>query len=314
MSSSHRHASTSGAANAGKLKIALGLTASYLVAEVVGGLVTGSLALLSDAAHMLTDVMALIVALIAIRIGQRAADPKRTFGYYRFEILAAAFNAAVLFLVAFYILFEAYRRFQEPPEIQSGGMLIVAAIGLVVNAASLWVLRSGSEASLNMKSAYLEVWSDALGSIAVIVAALVIRYTGWWPVDPILAVLIGLWVLPRTWKLLGESINVLLEGVPKGVEMQKLHDALAALSGVREVHDLHVWSLTSDRNSMTVHLVADSPSTALVAEAQRIAQEHDIEHASIQLEDTASAASEQGAHPRWPDPGRPLPPSSRTAP
>lgn len=298
MSAGHSHASSSGAENAGKLKIALTLTASYLIAEVVGGLMTGSLALLSDAAHMLTDVMALIVALVAIRIGQRAPDPKRTFGYYRFEILAAAFNAAVLFLVAFYILFEAYRRFQEPLEIQSGGMLIVAVIGLIVNAVSMWILRSGSDSSLNMKGAYLEVWSDALGSVAVIVAALIIRYTGWWPVDPILAVLIGLWVLPRTWQLLGQSINVLLEGVPEGIELQKLHDALAALPGVREVHDLHVWSLTSGRNSMTVHLVAHLPSTSLVSEAQRIAREHDIEHASIQVEDAATAAAEEGAHPR----------------
>lgn len=298
MSSGHAPAGGKGAENAGRLKIALALTATYLLAEVVGGLVTGSLALLSDAAHMLTDVMALIVALVAIRIGQRAADPKRTFGYYRFEILAAAFNAAVLFLVAFYILFEAYRRFQEPPEIETGGMLIVAAIGLVVNIASMLILRQGSESSLNMKGAYLEVWSDMLGSIGVIVAAIIIRYTGWWPVDPILAVLIGLWVLPRTWQLLGQSLNVLLEGVPEGMELQKLHDALAALPGVREVHDLHVWSLTSGRNSMTVHLVADSPSATLVTEAQRIARDHEIEHASIQVEDASIAAAEQGAHPR----------------
>ena len=299
MSSDHSHAGTGGAANVSKLKIALALTSTYLIAEVIGGIVTGSLALLSDAAHMLTDVMALIVALVAIRIGQRAADRKRTFGYYRFEILAAAFNAAVLFLVAFYILYEGYQRFREPPEIQTGGMLIVAAIGLVVNIASMMILRSGSESSLNMKGAYLEVWSDMLGSIGVIIAALVIRYTGWWPADPILAVLIGLWVLPRTWKLLGQSVNVLLEGVPEGIELQRLHDALAALPGVREVHDLHVWSLTSGRNSMTVHLVADVPDTKLVAEAQRIAAEHEIEHASIQLDDAASAAAEKGAHPRW---------------
>jgi cobalt-zinc-cadmium efflux system protein len=298
MSSKHSHTGSGGTGNAGKLKIALALTGTYLIAEVAGAFLTGSLALLSDAAHMLTDVMALIVALVAIRIGQRAADAKRTFGYYRFEILAAAFNAAVLFLVAFYILYEAYRRFQEPPEVQTGGMLIVAVIGLLVNVASMLILRSGSESSLNMKGAYLEVWSDALGSVAVIVAALIIRYTGWWPVDPILAVLIGLWVLPRTWQLLGQSINVLLEGVPKGFELQKLHAALAALPGVREVHDLHVWSLTSDRNSMTVHLVVDSPNTQLVAEAQRIAREHDIEHASIQLDDVAFAASERGVHPR----------------
>ena len=297
MSSGHSH--TGGSAHAAKLKIALALTATYLVAEVIGGFITQSLALLSDAAHMLTDVMALVVALVAIRIGERPADPRRTFGYYRFEILAAAFNAAVLFLVAIYILYEAYRRFSDPPEIQSGGMFIVATVGLAVNVASMLILRSGSKSSLNLRGAYLEVWSDALGSIGVIAAALIIRYTGWWAVDPILAVLIGLWVLPRTWQLLGESINILLEGVPKGIELEKLHDALAALPDVREVHDLHVWSLTSGRNSMTVHLVTENPNTSLVAEAQRVAREHDIEHASIQLEDAAMAATEQGAHPRW---------------
>ena len=303
MSSDHTHIGN-GAAHTGKLKLALALTSTYLVAEVVGGILTGSLALLSDAAHMLTDVMALIVALVAIRIGQRPADPKRTFGYYRFEILAAAFNAAVLFIVAFYILYQAYRRFQEPPQIESSGMLIVAVIGLAVNLASMWILRSGSEASLNMKGAYLEVWSDALGSVAVIVAAIIIRYTGWWPADPILAVLIGFWVLPRTWKLLSHSINVLLEGVPEGIELEELHDSLAALPGVREVHDLHVWSLTSGRNSMTVHLVSDSPDISLVSEAQRIAREHDIEHASIQVEDAAMAAAEHGAHPSLRIPGQ----------
>lgn len=288
-----------GGAHAGKLKIALALTGTYFIAEVVGGLMTGSLALLSDAAHMLTDVMALIVALVAIRIGQRAPDPKRTFGYYRFEILAAAFNAAVLFVVAFYILYEAYRRFSEPPDIQTGGMLIVAVIGLLVNGVSMWVLRGSSDSSLNMKGAYLEVLSDTLGSVGVIGAAILIRFTGWWQVDPILAVLIGLWVLPRTWKLLGQSVNVLLEGVPEGFELQKLHDALTALPGVREVHDLHVWSLTSGRNSMTVHLVANSASPNVVQQAQQIAREHDIEHASIQVEENGTASLERGSHPRW---------------
>ena len=298
MSAGHDHvAKNGGAAHAGKLKIALALTGSYLVAEVVGGIVTRSLALLSDAAHMLTDVSALIVSLLAIRIGQRAADPKRTFGYYRFEILAATFNAVVLFLVAIYILYEAYRRFQTPPEIQSGGMLIVALIGLLVNVASMSILRAGSEASLNLKGAYLEVWSDTLGSVAVIVAALVIRYSGWWPIDPILAVLIGLWVLPRTWKLLSESLNILLEGVPEGIELQELHDALAALPNVREVHDLHVWSLTSGRNSMTVHLLVDPPAAeSIVRDAQRIAREHKIEHATIQVEDKATMKSEHDVH------------------
>lgn len=291
-----RNAPREGGGNAGKLKLALGLTSIYFIAEVVGGLMTGSLALLSDAAHMLTDVMALIVALIAIRIGQRAADAKRTFGYLRFEILAAAFNAAVLFLVAFYILYEAWRRFSEPPEIQTGGMLIVASIGLLVNGASMWILRGTGDKNLNMKGAYLEVLSDTIGSVGVIVAALVIRFTGWWQVDPILAVLIGLWVLPRTWKLLGQSVNVLLEGVPEGFPLQKLYDALAALPGVRGVHDLHVWSLTSGRNSMTVHLVVETPSVTQVKEAQRVAREHGVEHASIQMDDVATAGAEAGRH------------------
>jgi len=285
-----------GGANAGKLKLALSLTGTYFIAEVVGGLMTGSLALRSDAAHMLTDVMALIVALIAIRIGQRAADAKRTFGYLRFEILAAAFNAAVLFLVAFYILYEAWRRFSTPPEIQTGGMLIVASIGLLVNGASMWILRGTGDKNLNMKGAYLEVLSDTIGSVGVIVAAIVIRVTGWWQVDPILAVLIGLWVLPRTWKLLGQSVNVLLEGVPEGFPLQKLHDALAALPGVRGVHDLHVWSLTSGRNSMTVHLVVETPGVIQVKEAQRVAREHGVEHASIQIDDVETAKTEAGGH------------------
>lgn len=248
---------------------------------------------------MLTDVLALMIALIAIRIGKRPADTKRTFGYYRFEILAASFNAVVLFLVAIYILYEAYQRFFEPPEIESGLMLGVAAAGLIVNLISIRLLRSGSAQSLNMKGAYLEVLSDLLGSFAVIVAALVIRFTGWWQVDPILAVLIGLWVLPRTWTLLSESINILLEGVPAGIELQQLHDALAALPGVRAVHDLHVWAITSGQNSMTVHLVANPGESDidLLRAAQQIARDHGIEHASIQVEDSETLQREHRIHP-----------------
>ncbi|MBS0657240.1 MAG: cation transporter [Verrucomicrobia bacterium] len=311
MSADHQVSRDSSAAHVSRLKLALVLTGSFLIIEVVGGLWTGSLALLSDAAHMLTDVSALILALVAIRVGKRAADAKRTFGYYRFEILAAAFNAVVLFLVAFYILYEAYQRFRQPPvEIASGWMLAIAAAGLVINLISMSVLRSGSTESLNVKGAYLEVWSDMLGSIAVIVAALIIKLTGWWPIDPILGVLIGFWVLPRTWTLLNESLNVLLEGVPDGIELQKIHDALAALPGVTEVHDLHVWSLTSGRNSLTVHLVAPTATGdagfALVRSAQAIAAEHKIEHASIQVEDAAQGPLEHDSHPSpWPASGAP---------
>ena len=280
------HAIPTGADNERRLKIALGLTGTFLIVEVVGGLLTGSLALLSDAAHMLTDFMALLVALVAIRIGKRAADNKRTYGYKRFEILAAALNAVVLFLVAFYILYEAYQRFQSPPDIEAGWMMAVAAVGLVVNIISMRMLAQSSEHSLNVKGAYLEVLSDMVGSIGVIVAALIIKFTGWWQVDPILAVLIGFWILPRTWKLLSESLNILLEGVPLGINMDKLRADLAAIPGIMEVHDLHVWAITSGNNSLTAHLLlrSDAANVALMEQAQAVAKAHKIDHSNFQVE------------------------------
>lgn len=280
----HDHAHT-GNANARRLTIALGLTGAFLFAEIVGGILTGSLALLSDAAHMFTDVMALVIALLAIRIGSRPADLKRTYGYRRFEILAAALNATILFMVALYILYEAYQRFRTPLPIATGGMLAIAVLGLVVNLISMRILR-GSGDSLNMRAAYMEVFSDMLGSLAVIVAAIFIRLTGWGWIDPILAVLIGLWVLPRTWRLLSESVNILLEGVPKGLEMQTLLNDLAALPDVTGVHDLHVWAVTSGQNSLTAHLVVQRmpADSALLMEARAVAKAHGIEHTSFQIE------------------------------
>jgi cation diffusion facilitator family transporter len=191
------------------------LTMTFLIIEVVAGLITQSLALLSDAAHMFTDAAALAIALAAIKIAKRPADDKRTFGYQRFEILAALFNASMLFFVAMYILYEAYQRFTQPPEIQSIGMLVVASIGLIINLISMKILMSSATESLNMKGAYLEVLSDALGSVGVIIGAVIIYYTNWYWVDTIIAVAIGFWVLPRTWILLKQSINILLEGVPE---------------------------------------------------------------------------------------------------
>ncbi|MBY0406171.1 MAG: cation diffusion facilitator family transporter [Rickettsiales bacterium] len=280
----HNH--TAGGANERKLLWAIGLTGTFLIAEVIGGLLSGSLALLSDAAHMLTDVMALVVAVVAIKMGKREADHKRTYGYRRFEILAAIFNAVVLFLVALYILYEAYGRFMHPPEIETGGMLGVAVIGLVVNLISMKILQSGSESSLNMKGAYLEVLSDMLGSVGVIIGAILIYYTGWRQIDSILAVLIGLWVLPRTWKLLSESLNILLEGVPADIDLQKLHTELAALPNVEDVHDLHVWAITSGKNSLTVHLVVKTPQDGgtLMAKALEVVKKYGIDHANFQVE------------------------------
>lgn len=243
------------------LWIALALTTTFMVAEVVGAVVTGSLALLSDAAHMFTDSAALAISLVAIVIAKRAADAQRTFGYYRFEILAAAFNAILLFAVAIYILYEAYQRLHAPQEIQTLGMLVIATIGLVINLVSMRLLRSGSAESLNVKGAYLEVWSDLLGSIGVIVAAVVIRFTGWTWVDSLIAAAIGLWVLPRTWVLLRESINILLQGVPKGIDIVAIEAALRRIPGVIELHDLHVWALTSGRFVLSSHIVIDTKAT-----------------------------------------------------
>lgn len=288
MSAGHNHG-TAGSGNERNLWIALGLTSTYLVAEIVGGLITGSLALLSDAAHMFTDAAALAISLAAIRIGRRPADKARTFGYYRFEILAAAFNAVVLFLVAIYILYEAYQRLRNPEApIASGGMLLVASIGLVVNIIAIRLLKSGSADSLNVKSAYLEVWSDLLGSVAVIAAALIIQFTGWQPIDPILAVLIGLWILPRTWTLLKQSLNILLEGVPEGIGLAKIDAALLSVAGVSSVHDLHVWAITSGKVSLTAHLVVDATlrkEQEVLADVSALLKNNfDIRHSTIQIE------------------------------
>ena len=220
---------------------ALGLTSTFLVIEVVGAFWTNSLALLSDAAHghrcTGTDD----------RAGRCAVEPtpagRRTYGYARLEALGAMINGAMLFVVAA-ILWEAIGRFREPQEIASSGMLVIAAAGLVINLISMRLLQAGGE-SLNVKGAYLEVWADMLGSVAVIAGALLIKWTGWKPIDPILAVLIGLWVLPRTYVLMREAINVLLEGVPKGMDVAKVRDSLSGHAAVLDVHDLHVWALAS---------------------------------------------------------------------
>lgn len=256
MGHDHAHA-IANAGHARALWIALALTGAVMAAEVVASLLTGSLALLSDAAHMFTDAAALAVSLAALRIGRRAADRKRTFGYYRFEILAAAFNAVMLLLVAVYILYEAYRRVRAPEPIQTTGMLVVALIGLAVNLLSMRLLRAGSASSLNVMGAYLEVWSDMLGSIGVIVGALLIRLTGALWIDPLIACAIGLWVVPRTWVLLREALNILLQGVPEGLDIAQVDAAIKAVPGVVDVHELHVWSLTSGKHVLSAHVVAD---------------------------------------------------------
>ena len=255
--------------------------------EVIAGFITQSLALLSDAAHMFTDAAALAVALVAIKVGKLPADSKRTFGYQRFEILAALFNALMLFVVAIYILYEAYQRFSQPPDIQSGGMMIVATIGLVINLISMKILFSSSQESLNIKGAYLEVLSDALGSVGVIIGAAIIYFTGWMWVDTLIAIFIGFWVLPRTWILLKQSINILLEGVPDEIDIENLRNDLLKLKGVESIHQLKVWAITSKNVHLTVHLFApQADRNELYKDAlEMLTHEHGITEMTLQIED-----------------------------
>ncbi|MEB5476897.1 cation diffusion facilitator family transporter [Acinetobacter pollinis] len=251
----HRHVEvTEGSAK--KLAIALVLTSIFLVVEIVAGFVTESLALLSDAAHMFTDVIALAIALIAVHIGQLPADDKRTFGYQRFEILAALLNALMLFMIALYIVYEVYKRFTQPAEIHSLGMLVIASIGLIINLISMRILASDANNRLNIKGAYLEVLSDAIGSMGVIAGAIVIYYTDWKWIDSAVAILIGLWVLPRAWILLKQSLNILLEGVPEEIDIEALRQDLLELPGVHGIHQLRVWAITSKNVHLTVHVFA----------------------------------------------------------
>ncbi|XID74758.1 cation diffusion facilitator family transporter [Alkanindiges sp. WGS2144] len=298
MSEHHHHHAVPTQDHSKRLWWALGLTGSFLIVEIIGGILTQSLALLSDAAHMFTDTAALAIALVAIQIAKRPADQKRTFGYHRFEILAAAFNATLLFVVAFYIAYEAWQRIQHPPEIQSGGMLIVAGIGLVINLVAMYLLVGGQKESLNVKGAYLEVLSDAVGSVGVIIGALIIMFTGWQWVDSLIAIAIGLWILPRTWMLLRDSLNILLEGVPASVNMEKIGQDLAQLEGVTSVHDLHVWALTSGKFSLTAHLVVPTADTQQVLHnAQHLlAEQHNLHHVTLQCEREACEMAHEDTH------------------
>ncbi len=286
MGAGHDHG-TSNIAHEKPLWWALGLTSTFLVAEVIGAYVTNSLALLSDAAHMGTDTLALMIALFAVRLSRRPPDSDRTFGYVRTEAMGAMMNGMLLLVVAGYILWAAAGRFRHPPEVASTGMLVIASIGLVINLIAMRLLKAGSGESLNVKGAYLEVWADMLGSIAVIAGALVIKFTGWKIVDPILAVLIGLWVLPRTWTLLREAGNVLMMGVPKGLKMDEVRAALLAHPGVVGVHDLHVWALGSSQPALTAHIVvADATDAADLRQALNtlLDEKFEIEHTTLQVE------------------------------
>lgn len=280
--------STAAGRHKSRLVAALALTTTFMTVEVVGGLWTGSLALLADAAHMLTDAGGLALALIAIRFSERPATPHETYGYVRMEVLSALTNAVVLLLLTIYILYEAYQRFLNPPDILGGPMLLVAVVGLAVNLVSMKLLSSGSSESLNVKGAYFEVLSDMLGSLGVIIAALIVTVTGWRLADPVIGACIGLFIVPRTWILLKQAIHILLEGTPPEVDLTLLERRLLAIHGVLAVHDLHVWTITSGLNAMSCHLVVadmDQAQTALSNARDVMRNGFGLLHTTIQIED-----------------------------
>jgi len=270
------------------LGIAFVLLATFMVVEVVGGLVSESLALLSDAGHMFTDVLGLGMALAAIQLASRgSARTHHTFGLYRVEILAALANAVLLFGVATYVVIEAVGRFNDPPAVQTGVLLVVAALGLGANLVAFALLREGAQESLNMQGAYLEVLADTIGSVAVLLGGFVIRATGWGWVDPAVGVVIGLWILPRTLRLAAQAVRVLVQAAPAGVDLAALSSDLLAVDGVVDVHDLHVWTLTSEMDVASAHLMVAVGTDAhgVLDQARVVLRDgYRIEHATLQVE------------------------------
>ncbi len=296
MGHDHSHSHGAGALRAGarhqkRLAISFCLIAAFFVVEAVGGVLTNSLALLSDAGHMLTDVIGLGMALAAIQLASRHArrdnGGHHTFGLYRLEILAAFVNALLLFGVAIYVLVEAVRRITDDPEVLGFPMLVVASIGLAVNLVAFLLLREGAKESINVEGAYLEVLADTLGSVGVIIAAILLEVFGWTWVDPVVGAAIGLWILPRTYRLGSQAVRVLLQAAPPGTDLPGIAADLGALNGVIDVHDLHVWTLTSDMENASVHLVIDdsTDSHQVLDQARDLLQgRYSIAHATLQVE------------------------------
>ncbi|WP_338702460.1 cation diffusion facilitator family transporter [Streptomyces sp. Q6] len=298
----HSHGPTTGtaaAAHRGRLRIALSITLTVMVVEIVGGVMADSLALIADAAHMATDALGLAMALIAIHFANRPASEQRTFGYARAEILAALANCLLLLGVGGYVLYEAVQRFMEPAETAGGLTIVYGLIGLTANMISLSLLVKGQQESLNVRGAFLEVAADALGSLAVLISAVIILTTGWQAADPIASIVIGLMIVPRTVKLLRETLNVLLESAPRGVDMAEVRAHILALPGVEDVHDLHAWTITSGMPVLSAHVVVSPDVLSAIGnekmlhELQGCLGDHfDVEHCTFQLEPTGHAEHE----------------------
>ncbi|HEX5542911.1 MAG TPA: cation diffusion facilitator family transporter [Micromonospora sp.] len=298
MHAGHDHAAQAvhaGLRHRGRLWGAFALIATFMVAEAVAAFATGSLALLSDAGHMFTDVLGIGMALAAITAAHRATNnPQRTFGLYRLEVLAALANAVLLSGVAIFVLFEAIRRFGNPPEVLAGPMLIVAVAGLLANIGAFALLRSAAEESINVRGAYLEVLGDLLGSVGVIIAAGVIALTDWWWADPLVAVAIGLFILPRTWRLARAAIRILVQAAPAHLDVAAVRARLSAVPGVSDVHDLHVWTLTSGMEVASAHLTIEADAevgTVLTDARLALQQEFQIDHATLQVEPGAASGA-----------------------
>jgi cobalt-zinc-cadmium efflux system protein len=283
-----------------RLAIVLAITVAVLAVEVAGAFLSGSLVLLADAGHMATDAAGIGMSLLAMWFAARPASPRRTFGFHRLEILAAVANALLLCAVGVYVVVEGVRRLADPPEVASGAMLVFGVVALAGSACSLWLLRHGQARSLNLRGAFLEVLSDLFGAAAVLVAAGVIALTGFLRADPIASCLIGLLILPRTWKLLREAVDVLLEATPREIDLDDVRRHLLGAPGVVDVHDLHAWTITSGMPVLSAHVVVDDPAAGghvLDKVCECLRGHFDIEHSTIQLEPAGHQGHEGVTHP-----------------
>ncbi len=283
----HAHGLHRSSANWRRLSLVLCLTLLYMIAEAIGAWWTGSLALLADAGHMFTDVAALALALTAVWFGSRPATSKKTFGYYRLEIIAALVNGVALVVISLFIFYGAYERWLEPPVVRSGPMIAVAAGGLAVNLICAWILHSHDEIDLNIRGAWMHVMGDALGSVAAILAGVCMWLFGWYAADAVFSVIISLLIIWGSVRLIRESTNVLLEGTPAHINLAAVEDAILATAGVSDVHDLHIWTITSGREALSAHVIhADSISQAALLRELRT-KLHDrfgVDHLTIQME------------------------------
>jgi cobalt-zinc-cadmium efflux system protein len=304
MGSGHSHELTATNAHRKRLLVVLVITFVVLIAEVIGGLIAGSLALVADAGHMLTDSTGLIMALIAAALATRAATVRRTFGLQRTEVLAALANALLLVGVAVWVLIMAVERLRNPAEIRSGLMLAVAVVGVLANLAGLLVLRPAQSTSLNMRGAYLEVFGDLVGSLAVIIAAVLILITGWTPFDAIASLAIVVLIIPRAWSLLREVVDVLLEATPHGVDLEEVRDHIRRVRGVVDVHDLHAWTITSGVPVLSAHVIVDHAcinegrsGEVLDRLGECLGGHFDVSHCTFQLEPVGHQEHEAAHHP-----------------